>query len=304
MERSFIAGSAVWNMFDFGAEDRADAIPHINQKGLCTFNRQPKDAHYIVKSQLSTEPIVKVLAPLWCSITGPGNEVDVPIDIIGNVSTVTITVNRNEVQKVRLNTSYTFNAKLHHGSNQIIVQGDAVSDSKTIRVIRSELSDSESFAMNAGAPFYFSDPASQTNWLPQIEYGSNTFGVTGGHNYRPRDRGIGTDKGIAGTDLDPLYQTSRVGIQLFRVTAVDTGNYTVMFHFAELEKEPGERVFDLYVNDKLAAKDLDVCKLVGKFNAFQFASDVHVDKSNPEINVDFRASKGVPILNAIQISKK
>ena len=40
-ERPFIAGAAVWNMFDFGSENRRDAVPRINNKGLCGFNRQP-----------------------------------------------------------------------------------------------------------------------------------------------------------------------------------------------------------------------------------------------------------------------
>ena len=38
--RQFIAGSAIWNQFDFGSEFRGETIPHINQKGMFTFDRR------------------------------------------------------------------------------------------------------------------------------------------------------------------------------------------------------------------------------------------------------------------------
>lgn len=50
----------VWNLFDFGADGRAEADdPGINHKGLVTFDRKvKKDAYYLYKAYWTTEPFV------------------------------------------------------------------------------------------------------------------------------------------------------------------------------------------------------------------------------------------------------
>ena len=51
-ERDYIWGSFVWNMFDFGSNfQRTAGLPHINTKGLVTFDRKTrKDAFYLYKA--------------------------------------------------------------------------------------------------------------------------------------------------------------------------------------------------------------------------------------------------------------
>jgi beta-galactosidase len=51
-ERDYIWGSFVWNMFDFGSTvQRAGGLPHLNDKGLVTFDRRfKKDAFYLYKA--------------------------------------------------------------------------------------------------------------------------------------------------------------------------------------------------------------------------------------------------------------
>lgn len=50
----------VWNLFDFGADGRAEADdPGVNHKGLVTFDRKvKKDAYYLYKAYWSSEPFV------------------------------------------------------------------------------------------------------------------------------------------------------------------------------------------------------------------------------------------------------
>lgn len=59
-ERPYIWAMHCWNMFDFGADGRAEGgKPGQNQKGLVTFDRKvKKDAFYIYKAYLSKEPFV------------------------------------------------------------------------------------------------------------------------------------------------------------------------------------------------------------------------------------------------------
>ena len=61
LDRPFIAGSAVWNMFDFGSEARQDAVPHVNNKGLCSYGRQPKSVYYLYKSHFLDDEEVLAL---------------------------------------------------------------------------------------------------------------------------------------------------------------------------------------------------------------------------------------------------
>lgn len=61
-ERPYIWGTFVWNMFDFGADARAEGGEDgINHKGLVTFDRRyKKDAFYAYKAWLSDEPFVHI----------------------------------------------------------------------------------------------------------------------------------------------------------------------------------------------------------------------------------------------------
>ncbi|MFB0516724.1 MAG: glycoside hydrolase family 2 protein [Candidatus Neomarinimicrobiota bacterium] len=61
-KRPWIAGGAVWNMFDFGSFVKIGNIPRVNQKGLCDMARRPKDSYYFYQSQWSDEPIVYIVS--------------------------------------------------------------------------------------------------------------------------------------------------------------------------------------------------------------------------------------------------
>lgn len=61
-ERDYLWSTYVWNMFDFGADNRDEGgIKGRNNKGLVTFDRQiRKDAFYIYKAYWSDEPFVHI----------------------------------------------------------------------------------------------------------------------------------------------------------------------------------------------------------------------------------------------------
>jgi beta-galactosidase len=61
-QRSWIAGGAVWNMFDFGSFVKIGNIPRVNQKGLCDMARRPKDAYFFYQSQWSDKPMVYIVS--------------------------------------------------------------------------------------------------------------------------------------------------------------------------------------------------------------------------------------------------
>lgn len=47
----FVAGGTIWNMFDFASFAKIGNIPHINQKGMMTFDRKPKAVYRFYQSQ-------------------------------------------------------------------------------------------------------------------------------------------------------------------------------------------------------------------------------------------------------------
>jgi beta-galactosidase len=47
----FVAGGTLWNMFDFASFAKIGNIPHINQKGMMTFDRKPKSVYRYYQSQ-------------------------------------------------------------------------------------------------------------------------------------------------------------------------------------------------------------------------------------------------------------
>lgn len=83
--------------------------------------------------------------------------------------------------------------------------------------------------------------------------------------------------GIDSTVDDPLYQTERNGLFSYNIP-VSTGSYTVILSFAELFwGSPNERVFDIYVQDVLAATAFDIVSMTGgNFIALQLTIP-HVD---------------------------
>lgn len=58
-ERPYIWGKFIWCMFDFASDGRQEGdTKGLNDKGLCTRKREPKDAYYFYKSVWSSKPML------------------------------------------------------------------------------------------------------------------------------------------------------------------------------------------------------------------------------------------------------
>ncbi|MBN2163273.1 MAG: carbohydrate-binding protein [Pontiellaceae bacterium] len=62
---NWLCGATWWAFADFGSSYRGDSIPHVNQKGVVTFDRQKKDAFYLMKSYWNDEPMVYIESKDW-----------------------------------------------------------------------------------------------------------------------------------------------------------------------------------------------------------------------------------------------
>jgi beta-galactosidase len=85
--RKYMWATHVWNMFDFGADARAEGGENgQNHKGLVTFDRKyKKDAFFAYKAWLSTDPFVHLCGKRY-------------IDRVEDVTKVTVYSNQPEVE--------------------------------------------------------------------------------------------------------------------------------------------------------------------------------------------------------------
>lgn len=95
-ERSFLWGTYVWNMFDFGANIRDEGgVKGRNNKGLVTYDRRiKKDAFYMYKAHWSEEKFVHIAGKRF--VDRALESVD--IKLYSNCDEITLYVNGNEVE--------------------------------------------------------------------------------------------------------------------------------------------------------------------------------------------------------------
>jgi len=131
-ERPFVAGSLIWNVFDFGVERRGrpgalkQTIPHLNQKGIFTFDRQPKDVYYFYRSQWTGEPMVYIVSHTWAK-RKPGAT---SIKVYSNCDAVELLLNGKSMGTKRKGEAFVWDVPLDAGDNQL--RAEATRDGKHV----------------------------------------------------------------------------------------------------------------------------------------------------------------------------
>ena len=148
---------------------------------------------------------------------------------------------------------------------------------------------------------------------PKITYGNEVFEKDNYYGGNGKNFSNNAIKDIANTDRDALYKTERstlLGKSTFNYAIpVPDGKYTVKLHFAEIywgarggeAGDPGDRVFDVSIENKKMINDLDLYKEVGSMVALIKTFTVTV--TDGKMNLDFSASKDQPKLSALEISQ-
>lgn len=97
-ERDYLWATHVWNMFDFGADNRKEGgVSGRNNKGLVTFDRKTrKDAFYIYKAYWSDDPFVHITGKRYAQ--RPYDEMTVKV--YSNLNELTLLVNGEEFAAV------------------------------------------------------------------------------------------------------------------------------------------------------------------------------------------------------------
>lgn len=335
MKRPFIAGSSLWNLNDFYSESRVDAVPHVNNKGVVGLNREKKDVYWFYKTALSRRPILIIGNREWKSRGGVVNtaqkECIQSVPVFSNAEEVELFVNNKSLGKKKIEDNYAlFDVPFVGGEN--LLEAVAVSGDNKLRdmlriqfqLVGSQLKDEAvpftEINVMLGSPRYFEDRAANVAWIPEQEYKPGSWGFIGGTSYR-RKTGFGTmlgsDIDIHGTDMNPIFQTQRVGIKSFKADVPD-GEYSVYLYWAELESDKerealvynlgadseqtfaGNRSFGISINGTTVSDDFNVARDYGYARAVIKKFIITV-KDGRGVSVDFHKKEGEPILNAIRI---
>lgn len=342
LSRPFVAGAAAWNLADFSSETRDETMPHINNKGLLTLDRQPKNTYFLYKANFQEQPFLKIGDGSW-SIRGGvavnGTTLKQMLQVISNTDSVTLYVNGKSMGTKAVNERLTnWEVPFKNGANQIKAttqyKGNKIEDQTTINfVLQPDLFAQTAVPFKAiniclGSQRQFIDLQKKEIWLPSQAYKMGSWGNIGGEAFKIKNSGrqaYGTDKNIRGTFNDPVYQTQLVGLDGYQLD-VPKGKYEITLHFAELmgngiqsvlpynldslievsksanKEVPEQRIFDVYLNDKQVIKNLNLASTYGVANSVQKKFDCVV-ADDKGIRLLFKSIKGKAVLNALQVKR-
>ncbi|HEY7236821.1 MAG TPA: glycoside hydrolase family 2 TIM barrel-domain containing protein [Gemmatimonadaceae bacterium] len=315
--RPWLAGTAIWNEFDFSQPETGGSIPYMNQKGMLTWDRKPKDVYYLYKANWNPQPMVYIASRGWTNRLGtdpaarPGAGLGVstqPVDVYSNLARVELFVNGrslgaktpNDVKRA------TWDVPFRDGDN--VIEAHATKDGRryddrlvvhmTYRAPR--LDDASvpfrALGVNAGSRAQVVDPSGEV-WEGDQPYAPGSFGYVGGTAAM-----VDKDLPIKGDAVTPLFITHHRGLSAYRFDVAD-GTYDVELLFAEPSVGPGERVFDVAVNGAPYLRALDLSATYGIGRAARYTTRATATDGQG-IVVTFTATKGEPILNAIHVTRR
>lgn len=333
MKRPFVNGANIWNLNDFHSEERTYAVPHINNKGITSVNRELKDTYLQYKAMLSQEPVVLIGGSNWKirgGNAGINHTCTQAVKVYSNLEKVELILNSVSLgYKNVMDNIAQFDVPFVNGDN--VLEAVGLSEEKVLRdllkvdfrLIPADLKDKElpfnEINVMLGSKRYFEDRTQAVIWLPEKEYSSGSWGYIGGINYVSKTRHgnlPASDLDIWGTTDDPIFQTQRIGIEAFKLDVPD-GQYSISLYWAELQAgerqqlaynlgndilndDFSERIFDVSINGQKVVSDLNIVEEYGAQRAVikKFIIDVH---DNQGITINFHPKSGESILNAIRV---
>ncbi|MBQ7969269.1 MAG: glycoside hydrolase family 2 protein [Clostridia bacterium] len=131
--RKYIWATHVWNMFDFGADARAEGGENgQNHKGLVTIDRKyKKDAFYAYKAWLSDEPFVHLCGKRYIDRV----EDVTKVTVYSNLPEVELFVNGESIGKKTAPDHFFYFDVPNVGESKIVARAGEYSDEGTIRKV-------------------------------------------------------------------------------------------------------------------------------------------------------------------------
>lgn len=243
-DSAFIAGASHWNLIDFSSANRAESMPHINNKGILTNEREKKDVFYYFASKwhdIVRDTVAHIAVDDWRIrkvLTDAEGIAVHPVKVYTNLPQISMSLSGIPlgVKDVK-NCTAVYNVELKEGRN-ILTISNPENPSKVLDAGEIELEavrmedgmidlDNEELAVNVGSSCWFRSDESGMTWLPDKEYLSG-----GGYGYIGGSAAVSQDE-IRLTKDQPLLQTCRKELESYRFDVVP-GEYEIEMLFAEL----------------------------------------------------------------------
>jgi beta-galactosidase len=304
-----LAGTGQWNAFDFASGRRDDTIPDLNQKGLMTYDRKPKNTYHLYEAWLSNEPVAHIASRNWhrrssAAANAGGTH---PVKIYTNLPEVELFVDDESCGTKTIDDSYAteWDVVLTPGPNDVRVRatdgdGTVVEDEIEIEIVSIEIGEDDHFPddglhINAGS--HREILTKETLWAPDCAYDAGTvgWGAVGGERISTLDR-------LYGTDLVPLYQHALEDLDAYRLDVPD-GTYRVTLEICELvHEEPGRRTVTVTANGDAFAENVDPYAMTDRREPVSLTDDVLISDGNG-LTLEFEATAGATLLNTISLTK-
>ncbi|MBP2833674.1 DUF4982 domain-containing protein [Aquimarina sp. U1-2] len=320
MERPYISGATVWNLIDFSSERRIDPNPHVNNKGLVSANRKPKDVYFFFKAALSKKPYLKIAETNWTDRSDLQTK-KLPVQVYSNLEKIELFQNGKSLglQKV-INHSATWEVMFQEGKNVFEAINPLEKYPKDILTInykgipeKISNKDNVDISINSGSNHSFYDPIGKNTWLVDKKYESGSWGYLDGEPLYVAKK-IGTKEDILTLKEDiGLYQTMRrntAGYQFdlkdgwYEVELLFVEHYPKSRRFVDGVESPkhkgGTSVFDVIVNNSTVLKNLDMLKTYGYNYPIRKKVIIRSTK-NKGIRVHLKSKQGSTFISAIRI---
>lgn len=259
LSRDIVCGAALWNLNEFYAEPRKDAIPHVNPKGIVTLNRQPKNTYWLYKANFyHAEPFMTFAnaeQTRFMAQLSPKGNISHHVKIFTNQKKVSLYHNGRFVATLPVKEGMAqTHVPLVNGRNVLSAWSDS-----SVQAIKEIYLDGIPFEIDRsftalhcllGTQRTFTDLHTQTTWMAEQPYRPHSWGYIGGQDFKQSHRNGNSPSAsvnILQTDIDPLYQTQRVDIREFRAD-LPRGEYEVTLHFAALPQS-GKLRYELSSDD-------------------------------------------------------
>lgn len=132
-DNDFILGGTIWNMFDFASFAKVGSIPHINQKGMMTYDRKPKSVYYYYQSEWTDEPMVYIYSHTWTHRSGEAGK---KVEVFSNCDEVELFVNGRSQGKQRKSDGFLWTVNFSDGMHDLraigVKQGETVKTNQQI----------------------------------------------------------------------------------------------------------------------------------------------------------------------------
>ena len=321
--RDFVAGMIAWNFADFGSEFRGDAIPHVNQKGLVQYNREPKEVYYWYKSVLDrSKPFVHIALSDKQSLNLI-DEFSHSVSMFSNQKGGTLFLNGELLKNLQFeNGLSTIDIPFVDGVNELKLVAHFEETVKSIQVNKIDnlkTANFERFGINIGSHFNFYDEANQMTFVADKTYSKGMFGHLDGDVFNlNKDNHQGIPYDIRNTTSDPLYQTMLEGCTNYKVEIPD-GNYKITLYFVEPQlksqvdviynlnapkkssvENPKQRIFDIFLNNELVESQFNMANAYPEKYGITIEAMLTV-KDNNGLTINLKPIEGKTVISGLLI---